>query len=70
MDAEITVKGPGGCIAHEVYRIAEYLKSIGYEVEINDNHPPKDLDKIGLDCYGEPITGKIKIIAEHMPWGG
>ena len=62
-DVTITVKGMGLTISTEVYLIANFLKSKGYEVEIEDEYPPKiQTDKI--------TPKKIKIVTNHLPWPG
>ena len=67
LDIEIKIKGAGITISNEIYLIEKILKEHGYEVHVNDEHPPKkeiDLDKV------EGKQRKINIVAIHLPWGG
>lgn len=67
MNITIKVIGPGLTISNEVYLIDKILRDKGYEVEIEDKHPPeKEFDP--LDVNGDDV--KIKLIAQHCPWGG
>lgn len=65
-EIDIEIKGMGSTIGHETYLIAEFLKSKGYEVEINDKYPPEKLD---LTRDFSKRT-KIKITTNHLPWPG
>ena len=62
----IKISGMGLTISDEVYLITNFLKEKGYDVSLEDEHPPK------VDLKGN-ITNpkkKIKIVANHLPWGG
>ena len=52
-------------ISEEVYSITNFLKEKGYDVTLEDEHP--------LKIFNGEITNpnkKIKIVANHLPWGG
>jgi len=70
MKRNITIKvsGPGLTISDEVYYIAEILEKKNFEVEIIDEHPPLIDDYTPENIDGSEI--KIKLIANHLPWGG
>lgn len=64
---EIKVNGPGQCIYNEMLIIEKALKDAGYYVEVIDDYPPPENQKI------ESVIGyNIKVIlkANHQPWGG
>ena len=63
----IDVSGPGLAIANEVYFIKAVLEEKGYEVELEDSHPPtKEFNPLDVD--GSNV--KILLKANHAPWGG
>jgi hypothetical protein len=76
-DIEITISGPGGTIYNEIAIVQTVLQKAGYKVTVNDDHPAKDeimaelcrraRDEDWADVNRHP---KVKIIAQHNPWGG
>jgi len=64
----IKISGLGMTISKETYLIADFLKSKGYDVEIEDKHPPmKPITDLSII---EGNDRKIKIVTEHYPWPG
>lgn len=62
----IKVSGPGQCFDTEYYMILRMLLNAGYNVEENNPYPnpqPHTLDN-------KPGVTKIKLVADHQPWGG
>lgn len=73
---EIKITGPGGVINYEYYVILKALKDAGIQVEeINDSpeeSPEKHLEMIKsrIDTGFIKSPWQVKLIANHMPWGG
>lgn len=70
----VTVSGPGGCINAEIELIRRMFVDNGFEVEVNNTHPPQGetiaehVERIfALEI---PHRTKITIVGKHCPWGG
>jgi len=62
---KITVSGPGECISSEMNLLEKTLRDVGYEVEVSDEYPHPEAG------FKEPNGWKkIKLVAQHLPWGG
>lgn len=73
--ATITVSGPGSAINLEYYLILKAFEEAGIVVE-QDNPYPKEDPNSYLHSLLEEIKDKrlgmikVKLIAQHYPWGG
>lgn len=82
----ITITGMGGVINYEAYVIKEALEKAGCTVEMENNHPEPDIEEMKAEIYNRitnddwagpefpSLKGKIKkevkIVVQHLPWGG
>lgn len=70
----VTVSGPGGCINAEIELIRRMFVDNGFDVDVNNPHPPQG-ETISqhverIFAIGSPKRTKITIIGNHCPWGG
>lgn len=73
---EVKITGPGGCINYEYYVILKALQDAGFEV-IEDNYAPEENSEEFVKEIRRRIdTGfiesphQVKLVANHVPWGG
>lgn len=72
---EITVEGPGGNINVPMELIKRALEDYGIKVQVVNDHLNKDIEGM-LEIIKERIDSgyikeyKVKLIADHIPWGG
>lgn len=65
IDVTITISGPGQCICDEMELIALILRLNGAKVTVEDQYCDNDRES----DFNLSNT-RIKLIAEHLPWGG
>lgn len=65
----IKVSGPGQCIDQEFYIVLDALTKAGYDVEVVNPYPNEDPERL-LTIPINPKITKIKLVADHQPWGG
>lgn len=71
MELKITVQGPATGFAVEMHAIKNALESLGCSVTIDDDHPMDEKRLREVMAAGAPfIKYKVKILADHLPWGG
>lgn len=78
----ITISGAGSTINFEVEIIKRALEAEGIIVEVKNDFPNPDIDNMisvirerlsgnwGKDHDQPPIKKYVRIVAEHIPWGG
>lgn len=66
---EVKISGPGMYIGTEVTIIKNYLQSLGFVVdEINDYPEYNNIENVDMENHIKKT--KIKLIVDHLPWGG
>lgn len=74
MEIEVKVSGPGMCINSELEIIRRALVAEGFVVDVTNPYPPSDetIDEHveRLRSLGHAKRTKIRLIANHCPWGG
>lgn len=61
---QVTVEGPGGCIAWYMQQIEKMFRDQGHEVVVTDDHPYPVRDNKHMDGW------EVQLVANHLPWGG
>lgn len=75
-ETTIKVSGPGSCINNELAVISKALSDAGFVVEIENEYPAEDVTEDELVARITRLNqtrnpkSKIKIVADHQPWGG
>lgn len=75
MDVRIEIIGPGGSISYPTEVIIKALKEAGMQVEVEDRFPTENPEEFMKKTKEMIDSGyikewKIKVKADHLPWGG
>jgi hypothetical protein len=60
----------GGCINYEMEVIKRAFEELGIKIIVENEHPPESRN------FGDKLANErdehweIKLVANHMPWGG
>jgi hypothetical protein len=73
--AEIIIKGAGGTIGYPTEVIIKALREAGITVEVEDDHPCEDVERLLTETKKRLDSGYIKewkvvVKTKHLPWGG
>lgn len=70
----ITVSGSGGCINYEMEIIEKALRAAGLNVIVTNKFDWSDKEEkvAALSEYylKKPNKFSVKLVADHLPWGG
>ena len=68
---KIEISGPGSTFQNLTDQVQKFLESLGAEVSMETDLPPKYRES-GVECSAEAqIKGRsVKIIEVNHPWGG
>lgn len=69
---EIKISGPGGTMNYEVEIVVKALREAGCEVEVENRYPAEEghVEAIRERIDAGTVSKKVKVIAQHIPWGG
>lgn len=71
----IKISGVGLLVSYEGELIKRALESAGFVVEMNDPHPPENVDdwmerRVVRQKQKQHTEGKVILHIHHQPWGG
>ena len=75
MVTTIEIKGPGGTCNYPTDVIVKALKEAGLQVEVQDDYPTKNVEKMMSEMKkridsGEIKDWKINVKTKNLPWPG
>jgi hypothetical protein len=71
IEVEVKVIGPGGCVNFPYELIMRALQAVNADVEyVNEYYKPNIFSPNEVKTEDLLKNYKIKLVADHRPWGG